>query len=473
MKAKKVIFLTLVLALMMSTIAVDAATLSATAANSPWTVQLLKGGEKDVKNLSTAFVGKMQTTPMLSYSRAGLHRIYEAFPAPPDVTGNCGLNNTWYCTSYYDSELVPGTVSNMATGLYGPDTFGVKWVFQAGGYLRGATVEFMNDMSYVTNNWENLIQLSKFGGVLVGTPSLQMVGGHYRLAAIIRGGGDFPEYSLVYMYYIGNVANNTCKASGFAYQCDVIATSVGYNSMGSPSFQMAPDGTVGIAYYYWYNGGGELWYAYPHTNSIKWPSNCGPGGNTWRCISIFAGNHPSGTIGQVVKFAFGPTGSDRGIVFTYDDTLIDVTLYHADYVGSGGNCGSDKTALGTTTSKWKCTDVAILGDLASWYTPSYSIAVDPQGYSVIAYNDDPEDLAPVFLYVAYPKARVGIPSPGWIAQEIDGVWQTEVATGAQAALSLNSAGLGFVGYLQEEDYVLPDLKIAWQPFQIFLPLIKR
>jgi hypothetical protein len=467
MKAKKVIFLTLVLALLVSTTAVDAATLSATAANSPWTVQLLKGGEDGVRNLATAFVGKFQT-PMLSYSRVGLHRIYQAYAATSAVPGNCGPNSTWYCTYWNDSALVPGTVSNMATGLYGPDSFGVKWVYQAGGYLRGATVERMNDMTPVTDDWEDLIQLSKFGGVLVGTPSLQMVGGHFRLAAIIRGGGDFPVYSLVYMYYIGNVANNTCKVSGFAYQCDVISTSVGYNSMGSPSFQMAPDGTVGIAYYYVK----ELKYAYPHTNTVHWPSNCGPGGNTWRCISIFAGT-PTGTVGQVVKFAFGPTGSDRGIVFTYDDTLIEVTLKHAEYVGSGGNCGSDKNRFGVTALRWKCTDVAILGDLASWYTPSFSIAVDPQGYSVIAYNDDPGDLAPVYLYVAYPKERVGIAGPGWIAQKIDGPPVTEVATGAQAALSLNSTGLGFIGYLQEEDYELPDLKIAWQQFQIFLPLIKR
>jgi hypothetical protein len=153
--------------------------------------------------------------------------------------------------------------------------------------------------------------------------------------------------------------------------------------------------------------------------------------------------------------------------------MIEDTIWHAEYVGSGGNCGEEPTLYLGTIKRWHCTDVAILGDLASWYTPSFSIAVDPQGYSVIAYNDDPGDLAPVYLYVAYPKERVGIAGPGWIAQKIDGPPVTEVATGAQAALSLNSTGLGFIGYLQEEDYELPDLKIAWQQFQIFLPLIIR
>jgi len=466
MKGKTLFFLALVMALMVGTISVDAASPSAAAANAPWHVQVLKGGEASVTNLSTAFVGN-NLKAMLSYSRTGLPRIYEAFPKPPAMTGNCGPSNTLYCTSYYDPQLVPGTVSNMATEPYGPDTFGVKWVFQAGGYLRGATVEFMNDMSYVTDNWENLIQLSKFGSVLVGTPSLQMVGGHYRMAVIIRDNTDLYGYKLVYMYYVGNAVNNSCMDGGYM-QCDVIDSAYGFGSMGSPSLRVAPDkSTVGIAYYYV----GTVKYAYPHTNTILWPSNCGPGGLTWRCISIFAGQ-PTGTVGQVVKFAFGSTGADKGIVFTYDDTLIQVTLYNAEYVGTGGNCGYDGVT-GFKSNQWKCTDIAILGDFAAGYTPSYSIAVDPEGYPVIAYDDDPEDMAPVFLYVTYPKARVGNSDPGWIAQKIDGAPTTTVATGAQAALSLNSAGLGFISYLQEEDYMVPDLKYAYQRLQLYLPLTIR
>ena len=48
-----------------------------------------------------------------------------------------------------------------------------------------------------------------------------------------------------------------------------------------------------------------------------------------------------------------------------------------------------------------------------------------------------------------------------------------MTTGALAALSLNSSGLGFISYLQQEDYELPDLKIAWQQFKTFLPLTIR
>ena len=48
----------------------EAASSGSSAANQRWKVQLLKGGEDSVRNLSTAFVGVSQI-PMLSYSKTG------------------------------------------------------------------------------------------------------------------------------------------------------------------------------------------------------------------------------------------------------------------------------------------------------------------------------------------------------------------------------------------------------------------
>jgi hypothetical protein len=124
----------------------------------------------------------------------------------------------------------------------------------------------------------------------------------------------------------------------------------------------------------------------------------------------------------------------------------------------------------STVLKWKCDDIV---SVDTYLVPSYSIAIDPQGYSVIAYNTALSEFSAIDLYIAYPKARVGNPDPGWITQYIDGYPDTIVATGAQAALSINSAGLGFISYLQEEDYELPDLKIAWQQFKIYMPVITK
>ncbi|HPH97077.1 MAG TPA: hypothetical protein PKW33_18155 [Anaerolineaceae bacterium] len=433
--------------------------------NPAWTAELLKDGEDGFKNVSTAFVGKYEI-PVVSYSRTGMTRIYQIFRATTAVAGNCGPNNGWHCTTWYDSDLVPGSVSNIATEVYGPDTFGVKWVYSANGYIRGASVERMNDNSYVTESWNNLIQLSKFGGVLVGPPSLAAVGGHYRLAVTIRDNTDMYGHWLVYMHYVGGSTNTSCIDSGSAYQCDVIQSSYGYNSIGVPSLDLAPDQTVGIAYYF----NGALKYAYPHLDSAHWPSNCGPGGDTWRCITIFAGTE-TGEVSRMTQFVFGSTSSDRAIAFRYDDTLIDDTIYAAEYVVSGGNCGDDLNILGFPVKRWKCSDIVSLGNLTTGYNPAFSIAIDPFGYPMIAYEDTSADLAPVDLRVVYPRGRDGSTETTWAIQTVDGAPSTSVGTGAQAALSFNSAGLGLIGYLQEEEYALPDLKVAWQPFQVFQPFI--
>jgi len=353
----------------------------------------------------------------------------------------------------------------MATMQY-IDTHTIRWAYSTGTYIRGAYIELMNDMTPVTDDFTDFIQLSKFGGILVDIPSLQVIGGHFRIAAIIRSGGDFPVYKLVYMYYIGNVNNDSCKTGGFAYQCDVIEESTSPYVLRSPSLQVADDATVGIAYYKYGTG---IKYAYPHEPVFGWPSNCGPGGDTWRCISIYEGTG-TGTVGTTVKLAMGEVSGERGIAYTYDDTMIPVTLMHADYVGGGGNCGWDYAYGGIGTYRWQC------DQLVYYYyqnTQSFSLDIDPAGYSVIAYDYAPDDLSNRDLYIAYPNARVGDPDPGWTAQKIDGAPVYDVQTGALAALSLSDSGLGFISYLQEEPYELDDLKIAFQQFRSLLPMVKK
>jgi hypothetical protein len=61
----------------------------------------------------------------------------------------------------------------------------------------------------------------------------------------------------------------------------------------------------------------------------------------------------------------------------------------------------------------------------------------------------------------------------WTNRENRDAQDTLVATGGKASLAINSRGMGFIGYLQEEDYAKPDLMIALQLFQVFLPLTVR
>ena len=463
MKTNRVILLTMAVILFAGTISVGAAPSGNLAVNQPWKIQLFTSGLANIKNLSTAFVGDQQI-PILSYSLnvAGDHYLYYAHPATTAAPGNCGLNNTWHCVKYWFGNLVPGTLSPINVSQKADKHILLQWAFETVGMIRGTAIELTPDMNYYTYTQGDLLKLSNFGGTLVGTPTLGFSGGRLEMAATIRDNTDIFVNKLVYMNYT-IISNTSCLDGAAHYYCAVIDQSNGPNSIGAASLQVAPDGASGIAY----TKNGNLMFAYFHMSSGLVPSNCGPNGNTWRCISIFAG---AGTtvVGNEPRQAAGLTGSNRAIAFTLGNTSSKY-LMHATFVGSGGNCGTDLDYLGHSVDMWKCNLLVFLGV----FDRSFSIAIDPQGYSVIAYEDAKDDYSPVDLYISYPKARLGLAGPGWTEQGIDGVSNLTVDTGAEAALSLNDAGLGFIGYLQEEDYELPDLKIAWQQFKTYLPFTKR
>jgi hypothetical protein len=294
---------------------------------------------------------------------------------------------------------------------------------------------------------------------VVGAPSIELVSGYFRVAVTVNTGGDFPTYRLVYISYNGT-ANTTCLNAGSPYQCDILESSTALSGLGAPSLDVAPDQTVGIAYF---RQGEGIKYAYPRTGTF---ANCGPTPKAWRCISIWN----TGKLSTIAPFDFGVTSSQRGIVFTYDESLTDNTLSVAQYVGSGGNCGLDKSYIGTDQYQWKCSNVDVFSFMPN---PTFSINMDPDGYAVIAYNNALTDLSPVQLYLAYPNARAGLAGTGWVRQKIDGAPSTTIQTGGKAALALNSAGAGLIGYLQEEDYMIPDVKLARQIYHVYLPALMK
>lgn len=462
---KKMRWLLIILAffLLSGTGPVRASAPASPAANQPWRIQLFTNGLANIKNLSTAFVGDQQI-PILSYSLnvAGDHYIYYAHPASAAAAGNCGPDNTWHCARYWFGNLVPGTLSPINASQKADKHILLQWAFQTVDMIRGTAVELTPDMNYYSITQGDLLKLSKFGGELVGTPTLGYWGGRLQMAATIRDSSDLYGYKLVNMAYT-IVASTSCLDSAVHYECYSVDQSNGLNSMGPASLQTAVDGADAIVY----TKNGNLMFAYFHMSSDQIPSNCGTTGITWRCISIL---EKAGTtvVGNGPKQASGLTGSNRAIAFTLGNSS-GKYLMHASFVGSGGNCGTDLNYLGNSVDMWNCNLVAFFG------VPdrSFSIAIDPLGYSVIAYEFATDDPAPVGLYLGFPKARSGLAGSDWLEQQIDNTPTTTVTTGALAALSLNAAGLGFIGYLQEEDYELPDLKIAWQQFKIYLPLMKR
>jgi hypothetical protein len=92
--------------------------------------------------------------------------------------------------------------------------------------------------------------------------------------------------------------------------------------------------------------------------------------------------------------------------------------------------------------------------------------VDPLDYAVMAVNFD--NGFNFDLRVFYPNERIGV-SGGYAETRIEG---GPINNGKYAALALNSGGVGFAAYVQEEDWS-PNLKIAMQSLHVFLPMIKK
>jgi hypothetical protein len=461
MKTNRWLRILLAIFILMGFTSVQAASTSLGAVQK-WKVQVFKGAEANVLNLSTAFAGKSQI-PILSYAISGSTNIRLAHAATAAVPGNCGPNNKWYCAQWHYGNLVPASLSPIAVEQR-TDTHLIGWAFSTGSRVRGAMIELKDDMSYVSETQGDLIDLGQFGGTLVGAPSVRIVGGHYQVAVTVGDNSDLYGHKLVFMSY--TIASNTsCGLAPANYYCVVVDTSNGSKSMGAPSLGVASGGIVGIAYYKAGATNG-LMFAYPNLHLPTNYSNCGS--SSWRCISIFP-DTDTGAVGADVKLAAGHTPANLGIAYTYGNASFGKYLFRAGYVESGGNCGADLNASGDSVNKWQCNLLVFLGK----FNRSYSISLDPLDYPVLAYEYASEDLAPVDLYITYPNARAGLPGTGWVEQKIDGAPTTTVTTGGLAALALSTNGLGFISYLQEAESETPDLKIAWQQFELSLPLVRR
>jgi hypothetical protein len=459
MNKGRILFIFVFIFIFISSIPAGAAPLNETVTTQPWTIQTIDNNEPGVINLSSGFGGKYQI-PMFSYYRTDTNALALVHKATNATPGNIGPDSSWLRIGIPITSFGPvdGTISNLATFLYGPDTFGVKWVYATtAGELRGITYEFQNDMTYVSRSSEVLVDLDKFGETLIGAPSLQADGRWFRIAFTILDSST--DKKLIYVQKTGEL-NNSCLLSGTSYyQCDVIDMSIMY--IGQPSLQVTEGGKVGIAYEKF----GFLKYAYPHEHLDLFPSNCGPGDpKTWRCITI----NDDANVGSDVQLAFGPT-TGRGILYSHGETL-----GFAQYVGNGGNCGEDGHNL-LKENQWQCVSFVSLGDESNH---SYSIDIDSKEYPVIAYAYAPDDSGPRSLHLSYQIGHIGLePAYNWQHDVVDPAPNMDVDNGREVSLALNSWGMGLIAYMQDDNWDPYDpidrLKIAIQPqlFRIYLPLV--
>ena len=156
---------------------------------------------------------------------------------------------------------------------------------------------------------------------------------------------------------------------------------------------------------------------------------CVKSGASWPCVGIdlFAGGPVSLAIDQSDLPHIGYYDYDNG------------TLKYATYVGTAGNCGFDGA-----TDEYQCDVLDTIGDGQSQV--GLSLAVDPDGYPIIAYEDASDPLGFPVLNIARPAFAHGtaVGNCGPIVNLFHR-WQCTTIDDATQG--------GGAGYLYEADFV--------------------
>ena len=427
-------------------------------------------GDLLASDISIVFAGKNEV-PLFDYYAAGADRKTLAIP-DDFLLGNCGPDNSWSCISIPQYGVKP-KISKMAIYTF-VNSFKVGWAYENTLYSDHIwlyQVELTDDLQYADFSTNELMDIPWFMNGATGwdmpeEPSLVFDSlGNPHVVLVIRIIGSTNKVIYIHKITGGAKPTNPCNSDpNTLFQCDEIYSIDGYLGL-RPKIVLTDTDKPRIGFFNLETN--NLMYAYPKTN-ILLPGNCGPA-NTWRCIVI---DSPTANfkIFEWFDMAIGP-GAPQ-FAYKASDPLNDgrTWIYHAKYVGSsgGGNCGEDLvlTPLPTPANVWRCTQVVKIDDTTPAYT-SFSIQVDPNDYAVIAHNY--ENGSNYHLAISYPSRRVGVDNDSWTLQKIDG---TTMSTGLNVALALNSRGLGYLAYIEDEEWD-PNFKIAYQLNTIFLPIIMR
>jgi hypothetical protein len=260
---------------------------------------------------------------------------------------------------------------------------------------------------------------------------------------------NFPgPSSLRYAKYVGSSGN--CDDP--AYYCEIVDSGNGRGKYTSLALDSAE--RPHIAYYD--QGNDALKFAYYYNDY-------------WYYRRLAAPVSPSG--GQHASLVIDTNNGDRPHIAHFGGA--DHTLKYATFVGAGfGNCGPNQTAQ----NEWLCMDIADMG--TSTEPRGISIALDPAGYPVIAYQTGTSR-----LNIARPAAALGqlTGNCGVDPFTFFYTWQCDPITpigfgfrqGDFLSLAVNSAGLGTIAYYGSVVSGIGNLEIGYQRLEVFVPITAR
>ncbi|MFL7893879.1 MAG: hypothetical protein ACK2UM_07295 [Anaerolineales bacterium] len=377
--------------------------------------------------------------------------------------GNCGPNNSWHC-QIVDSMGDVGQYNSIATKPAENETrVFISYYNATVGSLKYATGICNSTCSFTSatidsGNPNFFIYKGKYTSVKYDWYGIPHISYYYQNSL----GND----ALLYAHWVGHGLGN-CGTGSDAndWQCDVIHNAEGVGQY--TSIDLDDDDHPSIAYYDAVNG-------YPLVAAyVGSGGSCGPG-NSWYCRPV---SHATKDIGKYVSLAVEDSGLPH---LAYYNTT-DQTLEYAKFVGTGGNCGFSSVSL---QFEWQCDEIEDMG--TSLTSMGLSMALDNQGYPMIAYQDTSEDLAPAALKFATPGSAYGLVpgetncGPGmlfytWYCGFVDG-GGSYTDEGGSVSLAFNPAGLATIAYFELDTYAYPNegnLKVAYQQMRQFVPLILK
>jgi hypothetical protein len=436
------------------------------AATSPWFVSWVdKTTSADLGAYPSVAYNSGNGLPYISYYESTNGNLMLASPKP-NGGSNCGVGGNWWCRvvdgngSNGSSNDNVGTYSSIASWR---GNVGLIPVWKLGFSYHDITNDALKYAVWTEDPFN-----ASWDFVTISAGSVFYHPGTYTSLKFTPDGNPVIAY-----YAYSSVANTSylklaqkvtsggnCGVGTDAgkWQCDTVDSATGVGLGKYASLDLRYDGAVYLAYYDEILG--NLKYAYY--------GGFGPCGDGYICSTVDS----VGDVGLFASISAPKSTTDLPRIAYYDKT--NGKLKYAVVSGDCGGawCKNNVDSIGA----------GIIGNVG------ISMALDKDGYPIIAYENAHEDLAPSMLNIARPAPAVGEligncgdPPQGYLFQ----YWQCDtldsagyglgnVNVAAYTSVAVSPNGLATIAYFESDDYNLTtSLKVAFQRFQIHLPLIMK
>lgn len=468
MKIKRFLSIIIVFSVLFGTFSVRAAAPTSSLANEPWVLGHVDMYEEAYVGAYASIAHHPRTgKAYISYydeNSTGLKLAHEVTPG----TGNCGTGNAWQC-EVVQSEGSVGRYSSIDVTFVSKSPvimsytlIGISYYDASAQRLKYAECKLYISQDecswdiYNVDDGDEDHSFGKYSSLAFDADAVP------HIAYNAAWDQPVPPYtdvsSVKFATFVGGTGGD-CIPDG-SWDCEVIDSEYGYLEHGAyASLDFHYEGYAMIAFYSAGMGALEI--------AIQRDILTDCGNVFWYCTTI----DNDLEVGHFPSLHARSDAEDSTMIAYYDSTHQEVKF--AEYVGVSGNCGGEA---------YNCITVDETSKVYPEYYSPISLAVDGQGFPIIAYMNSATETSPDYLKVARPAEAYGheVGNCGenrpyemfqyWECRTIDPP-HSNIGVGAYVSISVNLNGLADIAYSDQnllwgEQY----LKIARQRFAVYLPL---